>query len=519
MINVKEPLSRRRSYDLNGILQFANIAIVLLTLYLYALNDDNKYIDNYTIAIFLVFGFQNGMILLWERRSREPLIMILMLTIIPFYMLRVATLLYEPWSVPLIRFPFSPDNMNHALLFIMFCVLSMTIGIKIFPVREGLRRNSREIEPKADNTPHRLFSLMLVITTLDLLSVFGNKVFGAFQGFISIAFNADILLILLFAVYAIKGDRFTNRQKFCYLSLFAAFIVVRTVSGSRGALLTTALSVLFVSFSIYREVTVRKHVVVLLIAMLPLAAVVFSVTTYWRPYRIAKLEGAIDSTPVEFIIGYSSTVTIDSFEENIKLLLRPMFDRVGYLDMSADMITNADKYNILVNPIYYFKSVVDNVLTPGFDIFDVPRAGNNMISIYNHIPLLNRTTADTFYQSDMLTIFGEYYVLFGGYFAVLGCFLTGFFSKLCFAAISFKNNFWYYSCRAVYFKLYLLSLWSFGLDWQAGDILFALISIASLYVLSVVKLPKITLTASGTRRLLASRRVQGCSNNNYAATR
>lgn len=492
--------SKHKDFDLNELLQFANIAIVLLALYLYALNDDNIYIDNYTIAIFLVFGLQNSMILFWERRSREPLIMLLMLTIIPFYMLRVATLLYEPWSAVLIRFPFSPENMNHALLFIMFCVLSMTIGIKLVTVSNGFHRNTFGFDLEVGKTSNRLFSVMIFITSLDLLSVLGVRLFGAVQGFLSIVLNADLALILLVAVYATKSNIFIKRQKYCYLALFATFVAVRTLSGSRSALLTMALSILFIHFSIYQKVTIKKYVIVLLVAMLPLAVIGFSVTTYWRPYQIAKVKGLTDVTPIEYLMDYSKNVTGDSFKESLKLVLRPMFDRAGYLDMAADTITNAEKYSAIINPIYYFKSVVDNVLTPGYDVYNVPKVANNTISIYNGMPLLNRSDVSTFYQSDMLTIFGEYYVLFGGYLAVLGCFLMGFFSKLCLAAIKFKNEIWYHSCRAIFYKLYLLSIWSFGLDWQAGDILFALISIASLYVVTVFKLPYIKLKS---KRLLA----------------
>ncbi len=487
---------RQRSYDFNSILQAGNIAIALTAVYFYVLNGGNSYIDSNTMAIFLVFGFQNFIILLWERRSREPLILLLMLTIIAFYMLRVATLLYEPWSEVLPRFPFVPENMNHALLFIMLCVLAMTVGIKTVTLRDGLHQNSQGIATKADKTSNRLFSVMLVITCLDALSIFGIKAFGTLQGFFSIVFNADIVLILLFAVYAIKGDHLSNRQKYCYIALFATFIVLRTVSGSRGALMTTGLSIIFVYLSLYRKVTIKKHIIILLIAMIPLATFSFSIATYWRPYRIAKLQGAIDATPGEFIEGYVNNVSSDDFKENLKIILRPMFDRAGYLDMAADMITNSDRYSVVVNPVYYFKSFVDNVLTPGYDVFDVPRAGNNTITIYNGMPLLDKSIVDTFYQSDLLTIFGEFYVLFGGYMAVVGCFLWGYFSKLCFAAISFKNDIWYYSCRAVFLKLYLLSLWSFGLDWQAGDILFALISIASLYMVCVVRLPDFVISRS-----------------------
>ena len=49
-------------------------------------------------------------------------------------------------------------------------------------------------------------------------------------------------------------------------------------------------------------------------------------------------------------------------------------ERIGFLDFSLDMIANAASYSTIINLKYYLKSIVDNILTPGFDIYDVPSA-------------------------------------------------------------------------------------------------------------------------------------------------
>ena len=489
----------KKYYDLNGIFQLANACILIAILYLYFLKGPNDYINGYTIAISVVFGVQNSMLLIWERKSREPLLMLLMLTVILFYLLRVATLLYEPWSEVLPRFPFTPNDMNHALLFIMLSTLSISLGIKSADFCNRFSRKVPRFSTFSENAPTRLFVIMIVIIVFDALSALGENVFGSLRGYISILFYADIVLTLLITVFVMNYTSLSSKQKYSYLFLFFVFLVVRTLTGSRSALLTIALSVLYVCFAMLRTVRIKKQLIVLIIMMLPLLPVIFSVTTFWRPYRIAKLQGVIEATPTDFLTEYLNNVTSDAFDENLKIVLRPMFDRVGYLDMAADMIANSDKYNVVIDPIYYTKSVIDNVLTPGYDVFDVPRAANNTVSIYNNIPLLNKSMVDNYYQSDMFTIFGEFYVLFKGYFAVFACFLMGFFSKLLFEAINFSNMMWHYSFRAIFFKLYVLSLWSFGLDWQLEDLLFFLISIGCLYVLTAIKLPRISLFCTGRR--------------------
>lgn len=482
-------------FDLNGILQAGNFLVVVCTLVFYAFAGGNEYIDTYTVAIFTCFGMQNALLLLWEKKAPEPLLLILLMTVIPFYMLRVPTLIYEPWSTVLVRFPFSSDHMNHALLFIMFAVLSLAVGVK---AGKGRRTTKAAAEPIGRSAGLRLFGILALLTCLDFLAVFGITV--PFQGFLSVFFYTDVVLILLFVAYALEKKESPVLPRSWYLVLFIAFVVVRTLGGSRSALLTTALSVCFVSFSMYRTVRIRRYVAVVLMGLLPIAFIGFSVTTFYRPYRQAKLLGVIDVTPQEFVDLYLKNVTSGSFNDNMKIVLCPMFDRAGYLDMAADMIINRERYAAVVNPIYYFKSVVDNVFTPGIDLFDTPRAANNTVSIYNNLPLLKRDEVDTFYQSDMFTLFGESYVFFGGYPALLACFLVGFLSKLLFEAIGVSSGMWHHALRAVFLKLYNLSLWSFGFDWQVGDILFIFISLGCLYLVLNLRLPRwVRARAAGER--------------------
>lgn len=480
----------QRSFDLNGILHAGNIMIVLLAIWLYILKGDTQYINNYTIAILAVFGIQNSLLLLWERKSREPLLILLMITIIPFYSLRVLTLLYEPWSVVLPRFQFTPDDMNFALLFIMFAVLSMSIGIKSVKCNYSQQDCTVSDPAGRDRIENRLFYILWLIVIIDLLSTFGINFFGTFRGFFSLIFNADVLLILVLVAYSICKDTFSSRRKKQYWALFFMFIAVRTLCGSRSAAVTFILSCFFVYLAVFAEVNIKRWILLAVLFLLPFSFAVYHATSFWRPYRLAKLNGSSDEPTGEFIRRYVNKTAEDYADGSLKILLRPMFDRIGYLDMTADTITNARIYSSLLNLEYYTKSVIDNVFTPGSDIFDIPKAANNSVTLYHGLPLLKKSEVSSFYQADMFTIFGEYYVLFGGYLAIVPLFLFGFFSKLFLEMIKSGNHFWRYSCRAIFFKLFVLSLWSFGLDWQFADILFGFISLgAILFITTTLKLP------------------------------
>ena len=310
-------------YDLNGLLQVSNLFVVVLTLCLYASKGDNQYINLWTVLILFCFGLQNSLLLLWERNDREPLLLLLMLTVIPFYLFRITTLLYEPWSTVLERFPFTPQNMNHALLFIMPTTLAIAVGIKA-----GRRKKKpRASLPVAMGDARKLYVILMILTVIDLFAVFGLTI--PLQGYFSVFFNADIALAMLFVVYALDRDAQPAIKQHYYWLIFFIFILVRTLSGSRGALLTVALSACFASFSLFQMVKIRRLFAIAILTALPLAILGFSVTTFYRPYRIAKLSGAIDQTVSEMALEYMQNVTADSFGENLRVVLRPLFDRTG----------------------------------------------------------------------------------------------------------------------------------------------------------------------------------------------
>lgn len=483
-MSVRKALNQ--SYDLNTLLQVANAFILFFTLWAYIVTGGNQYVDGFTVAISVMFALQSLFLLWWEKRSREPLLLLLIIIIIPFYQFRVLTLLYEPWSAVLVRFPFTQEDMNYAYLFIMFSVMAMSLGIKL---GERGKKSTVQIYSGVGRLERRGFTLMLLSLLIDLAAALGVTI--PCQGFISVILNADIILVFFMVIYfALDKEGLLKIPKQYYWILLIAFLVIRTLNGSRAALLTVTLSIVFVLLSLNHQIMIKKWVVTALVALIPLSIFCFSIVTFYRPFLQAKRLGGTDVMPENFISEYINSMTADPQKDGIKIALRPVFDRAGYLDMAADMITNHERYRVVINPSYYLKSVVDNVLTPGFDLFDMPRAANNTVTIYNDLPLQKRSEVSTFYQSDMFTIFGENYILFGWFFAPFIIFVTGCLLKVLFDLIDVSNGIFFHASKAILYKIYVLLICSFGMDWQIGDITFFIISCVFIYFILKVKIPQ-----------------------------
>jgi len=84
--------------------------------------------------------------------------------------------------------------------------------------------------------------------------------------------------------------------------------------------------------------------------------------------------------------------TLRSVEKSGDLLLPKIFDRVGFLDFSSEIIANSKHYSNVINMTSYGKSIVDNIFTPGFDVYDQPKISNSLRFVYN--PVTTYTTLD-----------------------------------------------------------------------------------------------------------------------------
>jgi hypothetical protein len=141
-----------------------------------------------------------------------------------------------------------------------------------------------------------------------------------------------------------------------------------------------------------------------------------------------------------------------------------VLSRAGFFDYTAEVIAHREQYRSAINLSSYGKSIVDNILTPGFDVYDQPKISNALHFIYGQTgePSKQRSSED--YQSDQLGVYAEFYDLFG--FACLPVLFAGaYLLKRSYARLRNVNPFRLTMKRIVVLFVFERVIDSYGVDW------------------------------------------------------
>lgn len=459
----------KTGYDLNTLLIIANCCICAIAIFLYYNKGGNQYVDIYTVILLCVFGTQNLLILLYERAKRDPFVIILMTTIIVFYMWRVVTLLYDPWSLAFAQHSLTPGNLNYSLIFIMFSNASIFLGLGTAGGKI-LYKKEKFFDDYPAN-PRNVIIILLVAIVIAFYISLSSDIIGRFAGYITDIFiRLRLILLFTFIYLAINFKKTSKRNLIILLILITTFIIFNTLSGSRAALLTLAYLLLIGFLSVKGRITFNKKAVLIGTILIPLPVIFFISATYIR--TIVPSRSVVSIRPLT-ILKESNIIET----KNINLLCRPLFDRMGFLDYSAVLIRNQEQYSKIINFQYYFESIIDNALTPGFNIFGTPKVSNSMSYIARGESVPTHEDIMATYQSDMPTVYGEYYVLFYGYPALIILFAFSYIFKKIYLSIRSKDAFLLYLYRALILYVFYLWIISFGIDWMMLDLIGIIITV------------------------------------------
>ena len=471
-------ISGKGMYHLSSILQIVSMSMGLLANVLYFNMGENEYVNGYTILLACFLSLQNIAMLSYQKKTNDPFILILVLIATLFYLTRVSSLIYVPWSLALSRYSLTVDDFNYSFLYICISNISIFVGLISVRGKNSIKKiDTNKVKPAK-------FILVILILILGLFSQYIYKidvemitrVAGIFFGLF--LYHGAILLLTI-AYFVINFEVMSRRHKVILALFFMILIVLLSIMGSRSVFLTLSIYILCVLLSFSGAIRLGKRSLLILLFLTPLMIFSFLVATYLRG------EGYDPKTTVamsrmanlkDFTLIGSENIS----EDEVKLIGAPIFDRAGFLSYAADVITNHDQYSAIINFEYYFKSIVDNVLTPGFDVFETPRASNAFNRIYTGHSIPTKTEAANDYNSEMFTIYGEYYVLFGGYLALIPLFFISFIFKKIYYLINVRDVFLYYLYRSLILLTFYGWLNSFGFDWMLGEVMSFLITIFTL---------------------------------------
>jgi hypothetical protein len=240
-------------------------------------------------------------------------------------------------------------------------------------------------------------------------------------------------------------------------------MALHTLAGSRSALVGFVESCTIVILAMAGSMRFRRKYLILGVILSPVivAALVgsFAISTFNRANR----EGA------SFDVSQALTTARESgadlaVDPGLDLVLPPMFARVGFFDFSAEIIAHREEYRSVLNLTAYAKSIVDNVLTPGFDVYDQPRTAYALQFLYREWGTPSKEAAVEFYQSDQLGIYGELYGLFA-YASLPLFFLTAYLLKRTFVRLKGANPFTFAMKRVIVLFVFVDILHSYGVEW------------------------------------------------------
>jgi len=424
--------STKSLYDFNSILKTANVFLCILSIYLYSINGANEYVNIYTIGLAAILGLENIVMLFYEKRSRNPFIVIIVFLSTFFYFVRITTLAAIPLSVIFERDSVTSEDLNYALIFIIFCNVSMFLGFYIRRAPKVKPENERQAKYSARKMRNAIMILLIMIIIMWLNSI-GIAGGGLASFLIELFFHQQVLLLFSFVFLIYHYDDIPGRARWQVLFIILGYVFFVTVSGSRSAILVIGILMFMSVLVVKKRVLVNKWIILSCLILIPISIFLYIFATFSRGLEVRE------TNAVNLLNLMNEKGFFD--QESMHFFLGRIFERIGFLDFSTSLIAQREKFSVVLNPIYYTKSIIDNVLTPGFDVFNTPRASHALghVAIGQGIP--TRETVAESYQSDQMGIYGEYYVLFFGYPALVAFFFLAYIFQWLYDSFRTKNFF------------------------------------------------------------------------------
>lgn len=454
-------------YDFNSILKVTNLVLCILSIYFYSLHSTNEYVDQFTIFLAVIIALENIVMLFYEKKKRNPFIVILIFVTTLFYLGRITTLVASPFSLTFQKLSINYEDLNYSLIFIILSNASIFLGLYIGK-KFTSKIKSVKIRLYSVRKTSNLIIIIFLLGALTFLNIFGLSA-GELGAFLILLFlHSEVVLLFTFCYLVYYYDNISKKIFWVIIISIVIYILLVTLSGSRSALLTIFYLLLFSILVVKKRFLISKVYIYISLILFPVSIIFFIYSTFNRDFEVKE-----NNPFVVYTLLKEHDVLTD---EKLSLFYNRIYDRIGFLDYSTALVSKPELYEGAINISYYTRSIIDNLLTPGFDIFDTAKASNVIGSLSNHEAIPNKKQAALSYQSDMMGIYGEYYVLFFGYAAIFSFFLTSFTFQCLYDRVGRNDLFLRFLYQSIVLMIYTTWLLSFGTDWIFIELFTSLIT-------------------------------------------
>jgi len=473
-------MKQKIKVDLNILTRtFATILIITL-FFVYLLKGENIYVDLYTVALAACISLLTIVFLVIEKRRENPFVILLSLYVLLFYVFRVITLNIEPYTRGM-NFvgERTVNDVNSTLLFILFSLFFLFMGLVTIKIKKIKTSYSKLREGNYSAIFMFVMLSFLVSYLFELTSMFGGNKFLSY--YLSIFHPAVVLLFFLVFYYVNKQKAYSKNMIVLLLVVLLSYVLLTTLAGGRKTLLSIIMNITVIFFVIKSRVYLSLRMFFIVIFFGGVAFVLYDISTFfrWMKYeQLIILNESLDFSSLFLTYLDKGLMQTEGFAK--------IFDRIGFLDYEVDSMAGADLYGKVINPLYYLKSIIDNII-PGFSYFDVVRASQTKFFLqeFGYVPN-NEEFRELNYNSQYIGGFSEMYTLFKGYFSIPIFYLVGLLFTYCYSVINLRDPYYAVLLRV----LILLSfvggagfLESFGFDWHVIKLFFMLIAIILTYPL------------------------------------
>jgi hypothetical protein len=457
----------QRKIDLNSLLMGANLLVLGLIVFQASRQRGNVYTNDETMLLGVLLCLQTQAALILERLQRDPFVILFAFSMIFYYSLRIFTLSLFDYSDVFPRFPFSVEDTNFALIYILIANLCLYAGL--FGI-QGKGSLSLDVGGwKATSSGRVVIVLVLAI----VFSYLGGALWA--EGgmprvfvFIVLLLSPSMLAMLVLTYFILFRKTLGIVAGTAMIGLVLLEVVVHTISGSRSAFVGLVQTLLLVMLALWGRIKFSRWLVGFGIVAAPilLAVLVFSfaVSTYARFARESGDAPDLERT-AEFVAASSNDPLIVG---RLTIMAPYVASRAGFFDFSAELIAHRGEYASVFNARTYFRSIVDNVLTPGLDLFDQPKIANSLQFIYERWGTPSKTYVVESYHSDQIGIYGEFFVLFGWASLPLLFLITLLFKRI-YVRLSSPNPYVFAMKRVVVLYVFVRTIDCFGMDWTVTD--------------------------------------------------
>lgn len=450
----------RRSISLYYLLKLLSIVLEICLLWMYIIQGPNTYINMFSVVLGTGLTILIYCILVDAEKSNNHLLMLLSIWTLLFIVTRIITLNYTEFSNELPRCNANVNNINSTLLIIIVGTSVLWVGLRY---KLG-QCNLRTITPPKHNFKKalKLFWFALASNVLSSLNIPLLSDIAIFL----ISYFLDLLAISTFmSIYFISlWNNLQTKNKYLFIFSLLSFAILLTFGGSRSGILVLLKIVLYISLA-FNNIKIKKKYLMYLGGLLPIMIFIFGYSTYMRQTDSVQLS---TGQKIELV----KTFFVESDKFLSKEMMSPIFDRIGFLDYACESFVQRENFGEFITVNQELKSIIDNTLTPGFDIFDAARISNTIVNYYEYGASASKTKNLNYgYHSDEFTIYGELCILFGIPIMFIILYIIARFIRNIWLKQIVKPRISSVYILTIILLLFEKLLSSFGLDWMVVDII------------------------------------------------